>query len=102
MISEILAVLSRQLSKLAAVVFWRPSSMILAVTSDTIQYEACLKNIEHADHFILPIGNRVGGWYDEFNRISITQREYRAAYERHQKGLLRIIILVRSEVLAAP
>jgi hypothetical protein len=65
---------------------------------DAHSYEACLKNIEQADHFILLIGSRVGGWYDEPNQVSITQQEYRAAYQRHKLGQLRIVTLVRDEV----
>jgi len=65
---------------------------------DAHSYEACLKLIEQADHFVLLIGGRVGGWYDFPNKISITQQEYRAAYERHKSGLLRIVTLVRADV----
>ena len=61
-------------------------------------YEACLKTLEHADYFILLIGSRVGGWYDKENKISITQQEYRAAYQRHLKGKLKIISFVRNDV----
>ncbi|MEH6678738.1 DUF4062 domain-containing protein [Phenylobacterium sp.] len=61
-------------------------------------YEACLKSIEQADYFVLLVGSRVGGWYDESSRVSITQQEYRTAYERHRQGLLKIVTLVRSEV----
>lgn len=65
---------------------------------DTHSYQACLEALEKADYFILLIGTRVGGWYDKKNRISITQQEYKAAYEMHLKGKLKIISLVRSEV----
>lgn len=65
---------------------------------DKHSYEACITNINQADYFVLVIGGRVGGWYDKNNRISITQQEYRAAYERHKSGLLKIIILVRAEI----
>lgn len=61
-------------------------------------YEACLQNISKADYFILLIGNRVGGWYDETKRVSITQQEYREAYRRHKDYGLRIVTLVRAEV----
>jgi hypothetical protein len=47
---------------------------------------------------VLLIGTRVGGWYDEKNKISITQQEYREAYKRHAAGQLKIIAFVRSEV----
>jgi len=65
---------------------------------DTHSYEACLASIEQADYFVLLVGGRVGGWYDQPNRVSITQQEYRTAYARHQKGLIKIIALVRREV----
>ncbi|QNA84454.1 DUF4062 domain-containing protein [Sphingomonas sp. So64.6b] len=65
---------------------------------DQHSYEACLSNIDQADYFILLIGGRVGGWYDEPSRISITQQEYRHAYARHEAGSLRIVTLVRDQV----
>lgn len=65
---------------------------------DKHSYDACLTHIEQADYFLLLVGGRVGGWYDEPNQVSITQQEYRAAYERHKAGLLRIVTLVRAEV----
>lgn len=64
-------------------------------------YEACLEAVRSADYFILLIGSRVGGWYDEPNRISITQQEYRVAYELHKAGKLKILTFVRSEVWQA-
>lgn len=65
---------------------------------DVHSYEACLHSIHSADYFILLIGNRVGGWYDEKNRISITQREYREAYKLQVSGKLKILNFVRSEI----
>lgn len=67
-------------------------------TLDQHSYEACLTNIEQADYFVLMIGARVGGWYDAANRISITQQEYRTAYELHRQGKLRLVTFVREEV----
>lgn len=67
-------------------------------TMDHHSYEACLTNIEQADYFVLLIGARVGGWFDALNRISITQQEYRRAYELHQEGKLRLVTFVREEV----
>ncbi|OCJ65505.1 hypothetical protein A6U97_27680 [Agrobacterium tumefaciens] len=69
-----------------------------AVDPAAHSYEACLKNIEAADYFVLLIGSRVGGWYDKANRISITQQEYREAYRRHKEAGLRIVSFVRAEV----
>lgn len=64
-------------------------------------YEACLRNIAQADYFVLLIGTRVGGWYDQAARVSITQQEYREAYRRHQTEGLKIVSLVRNEVWQA-
>ncbi|MGA9582397.1 MAG: DUF4062 domain-containing protein [Allosphingosinicella sp.] len=65
---------------------------------DQHSYEACLSNIEQADFFVLLIGGRVGGWYDKPGRISITQQEYRTAYNLHEAGKLRLVTFAREEV----
>jgi hypothetical protein len=65
---------------------------------DKHSYDACLAAIEQADYFVLLIGSRVGGWYDKANRISITQQEYRVAYELQREGKLRLISFVRGEL----
>lgn len=65
---------------------------------DKHSYDACLSAIRSADYFILLIGDRIGGWYDETARISITQREYREAYELHCAGKLKILNFVRASV----
>ncbi|MBK8831516.1 MAG: DUF4062 domain-containing protein [Saprospiraceae bacterium] len=65
---------------------------------DTDSYEACIQAIHKADYFILLIGHRIGGWYDQNKRISITQQEYREAYKLHKAGKLKILNFVRSEI----
>ena len=65
---------------------------------DEHSYDACLKSIEQSDYFMLLIGSRVGGMYDTKSKISITQKEYRTAYELHKRGKLHMITFVRSEV----
>lgn len=65
---------------------------------DVHSYEACLRTIHSADYFVLLIGSRVGGWYDEPNRISITLREYREAYQLQAGGKLKLLNFVRSEI----
>jgi hypothetical protein len=65
---------------------------------DKHSYEACLKAIGEADYFVLLIGARVGGWFDEPNQISITQQEYREAYRLHQEGRLKLLNFVRADV----
>src|SRR5205085_2487471 len=61
-------------------------------------YEACLKAIAEADFFVLLIGARVGGWFDEPNQVSITQQEYREAYRLHKEGNLKLLSFVRADV----
>lgn len=68
------------------------------VINDQHSYDACLKLIEECDYFILLVGSRVGGLYDNKNRISITRQEYREAYKLHEQGKLQIISFVRDEV----
>ena len=65
---------------------------------DEHSYDACLQSIEQSDYFILLIGSRVGEMYDTDGQISITQQEYRTAYELHKRGRLHIMTFVRSEV----
>lgn len=65
---------------------------------DKHSYEACLASIHAADYFVLLIGNRVGGWFDEATRTSITQREYREAYELQKSGEIKLLSFVRSEI----
>lgn len=65
---------------------------------DKHSYDACLESIKQADYFILLIGTRVGGWYDENNRISITRKEYREAYNLQEETGIKIINFIREEV----
>lgn len=66
---------------------------------DTNSYDACLKTIADADYFVLLIGSRVGGWYSEPDKISITRQEYRHAYDSFVKtGRPQIVTFVRGEV----
>jgi Domain of unknown function (DUF4062) len=65
---------------------------------DRHSYQACLDTIEQADFFLLLVGTRVGGWYDQPNRISITQQEYRTAYKLAQEGKIKLLSFVRAEV----
>jgi hypothetical protein len=63
---------------------------------DTNSYEACLKAIDNSDYFILFIGDRIGGMYDD--EITITQKEYRHAYNRMLLGKLKIINFIRQDL----
>lgn len=62
---------------------------------DRNSYDACLSAIENSDYFILIIGDRIGGMYDEYT--TITQKEYQFAYELMLKGNIKIINLIRKE-----
>ncbi len=68
---------------------------------DRHSYEACLHAIEQVDYFVLFIGTRVGGWFNLEGRVSITQQEYRHAYELQKAGKLKIVTFVRAEVWQA-
>lgn len=68
---------------------------------DKHSYDACLSAIHNADYFLLLIGNRVGGWYDETTRVSITQQEYREAYALQQAGKIKLLNFVRTDVWRA-
>ncbi|HKO49973.1 MAG TPA: DUF4062 domain-containing protein [Polyangiaceae bacterium] len=65
---------------------------------DTNSHDACLRAIDDCDYFVLFIGARVGGMYDESQRLSITRAEYQHAYARFKAGHLRIVPFVRKEV----
>jgi len=65
---------------------------------DKHSYQACLGAISSADYYVLLIGTRVGGWYDQENKVSITQQEYRVAYDLHKQGKIKLIIFVRESI----
>jgi hypothetical protein len=65
---------------------------------DLNSFEACLKSIEQVDYYILFVGNRVGGYYDATQRISITQKEYRAAYSLAKERKVKLLLFVRREL----
>lgn len=65
---------------------------------DKHAHDACLATLSKADYYVLLIGTRVGSWYDEAQRISVTRQEYREAYKLHQQGKLKIVSFVRGDV----
>lgn len=65
---------------------------------DENSYTACLNTVKSSDYFILLIGSRVGGIYNEVIGTTITQEEYRAAYENSKTGKTRILAFVRNDV----
>lgn len=60
--------------------------------------DACLSTLEKVDYYVLLIGGRVGGYYDQRNKISITRMEYQKAYEIAKAGKIRCIFFVRDEL----
>lgn len=44
-------------------------------------FAACFRGVAAADYYLLLIGDRRGQLYDHANGISVTQQEYRTAYE---------------------
>ena len=62
------------------------------------KFDACIKNLEKCQYFILLIGYRRGNWYDK-DKLSITNKEYRTAKELIEKGhKLKIIAFVRKSI----
>jgi hypothetical protein len=62
---------------------------------DENSYEACLRSIDNSDYFVLLIGDRIGGMYDK--ETTITQMEYKYAYQRMVAGKLKMINFVRQD-----
>lgn len=62
---------------------------------DNNSYDACLRAIDNSDYFILLIGDRIGGMYDD--KTTITQKEYQYAYQRMLKGKIKIINFIRQD-----
>lgn len=68
------------------------------VQADLSSYDNCLQSIDACDYFIVLIGSRVGGWYNQVERISITQAEYRRALSRLENGKIKLLAFVRQEI----
>lgn len=65
---------------------------------DKHSYEECLETIALSNVFVLLIGKRSGGWYDEKKRISITRAEFEHAIKLAEAGQIRILTFVRRDV----
>ena len=61
-------------------------------------YDSCLAAIDQADYFVLLVGGRVGGWYDQEKKVSITRMEYQYANKRAGESKLKLVAFVRKEV----
>jgi hypothetical protein len=66
---------------------------------DSNSYDACIAAIDRADFFVILVGSRVGGLYEQNAGVSITRMEYRRAYERAKNGNVKLIAFVRKELL---
>jgi len=64
-------------------------------------FQACFDAIGDCDYYILLIGGRRGSLYDEGAGVSVTQQEYRTAYEPAKAGRLKMAIFARQDVLNA-
>lgn len=68
------------------------------IDTDKSNFEICLQNLKSCQYFILLIGYRRGGWYEE-DKVSITHKEYLAAKSLIEDGHpLRIITFVRKSL----
>jgi Domain of unknown function (DUF4062) len=57
---------------------------------DKHSYQACLDTIQQADFFLLLVGTRVGGWYDQPNR-SLRSRHARRPGPR---GIINVYLSI--------
>lgn len=64
---------------------------------DKNSYDSCLRAIDESDYFVLFVGGRVGGRAGPGGE-SITRLEYRHAYDRLRRGLIKVVPFVRKEV----
>lgn len=63
-------------------------------------FEACFNNIRQSDFYVLLIGRDRGSWFDEATATSVTQQEYRVAYESFTTARNpEIVGFIRSGVL---
>jgi hypothetical protein len=63
-------------------------------------FEACFRGVSEADFYVLLIGDRCGQYYDQAGRISVTQQEYRTAYESWRStNQPKLLLFVRRETL---
>jgi len=67
--------------------------------ADASAFEACFKNIRESDYYVLLIGRERGSSFDEVG-TTVTQKEYRVAYESFTRSRRPLIVpLVRRSVL---
>ncbi|MCL5958463.1 MAG: DUF4062 domain-containing protein [Chloroflexi bacterium] len=63
-------------------------------------FNACFESIRRADFYILLIGERRGSLYSAADGVSVTQQEYRVAYESYRaQGRPIPLLFVRSSVM---
>lgn len=68
------------------------------VNLDLNSFQACLDAIPYCDYLILLLGGRRGAWFNQKEKVSITQKEYRTAYELAKKGQIKIITFIRKSI----
>jgi hypothetical protein len=62
-------------------------------------FEACFQSIRTADFYVLLVGDRKGSLFDEKEGVSVTQQEYRVAYQEFASQERPVpILFVRSRV----
>lgn len=68
------------------------------IDTDKTNFEICLQNLQSCQYFILLIGYRRGGWYEE-NQLSITHKEFLTAKSLIENGHpIRIITFIRKSL----
>jgi len=63
-------------------------------------FAACFRGVAAADYYLLLIGDRKGQLYDPANGISVTQQEYKTAYESWRTGRRpQLLLFIRRETM---
>lgn len=62
-------------------------------------FDECFESLKRSDYYLLLIGERRGALYDEKQRISVTQQEYRTAYKSmNERGKPVVVSFLREKV----
>jgi len=69
-------------------------------TPEAGTFEACFESIRESDFYLLLVGRARGSWYDQEARVTVTQQEYRVAYQSFvTTGKPHLLAFVRRDVL---
>lgn len=70
-------------------------------TPDQGALSSCFAAIADCHYYVLLVGMRRGSWFQQEQRISVTQQEFRTAMDLAAEGKITPVVFVRAEVEAA-